>query len=102
MRRYRLLTTTDIIPNNKYYAIVYYHFSSPNRNPSIELVYYDEHKQWCGTDKIIMEIVDESIISVLQKENPTRADEIIKGGYIEDGRYNDLISQYTTLFEFER
>ena len=57
----------------------------------LESVYFDEFRDWCGTDKYISEIVDESVIKVLQEYNPERAAEIIKGGYVEDNKYNDLL-----------
>ena len=94
MRKYNNLTENDILPNKIYWAIVYYPLPSPNRNPMVEAVYYNEYRQWCKTRNDIAEIIDESIISVLREYNPERAKEIIQGGFIEDGRYNDLLSQY--------
>lgn len=91
MRRYKLLKESDLVPKNRYDAIVYYPIHSPNRNPMLESVYFDEFKGWSGTDKDISEIVDESVIKVLQEYNPERATEIIKGGYVEDNKYNELL-----------
>ena len=91
MKRYKLLTNRDLIPNNKYDAIVVYPFNSPNRNPMLERVYYDQFEQWYGTANVIVEIVDESVIEVLFNYNPERATEILHGGYEEDGKYNDII-----------
>lgn len=94
MKNYKLLSENDLIPNNKYWAIVYYPYPSPNRNPMVELVYYDEYKDWCGTDKDISKIIDESVISVLFEYNPERACEIIEGGFTEDGYHNDILKSY--------
>ena len=94
MKKYTLLTKADLIPGERYDAIVFYPHTSPNRNPMVESVYYDKFKQWCGTDKEISVIIDESVISVLLKYNPERACEIMQGGYEEDGCYNDLLAGY--------
>ena len=94
MKNYRLLSENDIIPNNLYRAIVYYSYPSPNRNPMVESVFYDKYRDWSGTDKDIAKIIDESIISVLFEHNPERACEIIEGGFTEDGRFNDVLSNY--------
>ena len=94
MRKYKLLNDKDYIPNNEYAAIVSYPFPSPNRNRMTEYVYYGEYGQWGGTDKDIDEIIDESVISVLIENNTKRALEVISGGYIEDGRYTDLVKRY--------
>ena len=94
MRRYNLLKESDIIPNNRYLAIVYYPYPSPNRNAMTEYVYFDEYRDFCGTSKDIGLIVDESIISVLFEYNPERAYEIMQGGYVEDNIHNDLLKAY--------
>ena len=94
MKNYKLLSESDIIPNNNYWAIVYYPYPSPNRNPMVESVYYDEYRSWSGTDKDIAKIIDESIISVLFEYNPERACEIIEGGFTEDGCFNDILDSY--------
>lgn len=94
MRRYNLLKESDIIPNNTYLAIVYYHYPSPNRNAMTEFIYVDEYGDICGTSKDVSLIVDENIISVLFEYNPERAYEIIQGGYVEDGMHNDLLNGY--------
>lgn len=94
MRKYNLLKESDIIPNNHYFAIVYYPYPSPNRNAMVELVYCNQDKDFFGTSRDIEEIVDESIISVLFEYNPERAYEIIQGGCVEDGKYNDLLKAY--------
>jgi hypothetical protein len=59
----------------------------------LESVYYDDQGRFCGTDKDVYEIVDESVIKVLQEYNPERAAEIIKGGYVEDGKFNSLLQE---------
>lgn len=97
MKNYKLLSENDIIPNNCYRAIVYYPYPSPNRNPMVDSVFYDEYGDWGGTDKDIAKIIDESVISVLFEYNPKRACEIIKGGFTEDGCFNDILSS----FDFE-
>ncbi|SDB15215.1 hypothetical protein [Eubacterium oxidoreducens] len=94
MKRYKLLKESDLIPNNQYVAIVYYPYSSPNRNAMSEWVYYDDYKQWGGTDKDVSKVVDESVISVLFECNPERAYEIMQGGYEEDGTYIDILKGY--------
>ena len=94
MKNYKLLSESDIIPNNNYWAIVYYPYPSPNRNPMVESVYYDEYRSWSGTDKDIAKIIDESIISVLFEYNPERACEIIEGGFTEDGCSNDILDSF--------
>lgn len=94
MRKYKLLKESDMIPNNYYLAIVYYPYPSPNRNAMTEFVYYNQYKDFGGTDKDIGRIVDESVISVLFEYNPERAYEIIQGGYVEDGCHNDLLKVY--------
>lgn len=94
MRRYKLLKESDLIPDNHYVAIVYYPDPSPNRNAMTEWVYYNQYKDFGGTDKDIGSIVDESVISVLFEYNPKRAYEIMQGGYVEDGKHNDLLKMY--------
>ncbi len=94
MKNYKLLSENDLIPNKSYLAIVYYPYPSPNRNPMVEWVYYDQYRDWCGTDKDIAKIVDESVISVLFEYEPERACEIIEGGFTEDGYNNDILSGY--------
>lgn len=94
MRKYNLLKESDMIPNNHYLAIVYYPYLSPNRNTMTEFIYYNQYKDFGGTDKDIERIVDESVISVLFEYNPERAYEIIQGGYVEDGYHNDLLKAY--------
>ncbi len=93
MRIYNLLTEKDLVPKERYDAIVYYPDPSPQHMPMLESVYYDDQGYFCGTDKEIHEIVDESVIYVLQEYNPERAAEIIKGGYVEDNRFNDLLQE---------
>lgn len=94
MRRYKLLTTEDLIPNNKYDAVLCYPYPSPSTAKFIEPIYFDEFGQWCGTDKEIIEVVDESVLDVLLNYNPKRAKEIIQGGYEEDYKYTNLLSIY--------
>lgn len=94
MKNYKLLSENDIIPNNRYRAIVYYPYPSPNRNPMVDSVFYDDYGDWSGTDKDIAKIIDESVISVLFEYNPKRACEIIEGGFTEDGRFNDILSSF--------
>lgn len=94
MKNYKLLSENDIIPNNRYRAIVYYPYPSPNRNPMVDSVFYDKYGDWSGTDKDIAKIIDESVISVLFEYNPKRACEIIEGGFTEDGCFNDILSDF--------
>lgn len=94
MKRYKLLTENDLLPNHRYLAIVYYPYPSLNRNAMTEFVYFDEHRQWYGTRNDIVSIVDESVIDVMIEENPQRAYEIMEGGFVEDGRYTKLLKSY--------
>lgn len=94
MRNYKLLSENDIIPNNRYWGIVYYPYPSRNRSPMVDSVFYDKYEGWCGTDKDIAKIIDESIISVLFEYNSERACEIIEGGFTEDEHFNDILGNY--------
>lgn len=56
-----------------------------------ETAYYDKYGNWCGIpdNHTILEIIDNSVMLVLAKENPERYKEIVLGGSYDDGKFND-------------
>lgn len=96
MRKYKLLKNSDIIADNNYLAITFNHSyaSDKDKYTRAEFIYVDKYKNFHAAAKYIGPIVDESIISVLFEHNPERAHEIINGGCVEDGKYEDLLEQY--------
>ena len=94
MRRYNLLKESDIVPNNYYVGIVYYPCVSPNRSPMEDTIFVDKYRNFYGISKCIETLVEDDVISVLFDYDPERAYEIIQGGYVEDGKYNDLLKGY--------
>lgn len=96
MRKYKLLKNSDIIADNNYLAITFNHSyaSDKNKCTRAEFIYVDKYKNFYATAKYIGPIVDESIISVLFEHNPERAHEIMDGGYVDDGKYENLLEQY--------
>lgn len=96
MRKYRLLRNSDIIADNNYLAITFNHSYASDKNKYMrtEFIYVDKYKNFHAAAKYIGPIVDESIISVLFEHNPKRAHEIMNGGYVDDGKYENLLERY--------
>jgi hypothetical protein len=87
VKRYKLLTDADLLKGNYYECISLW---GNNPNPRRESVYYDRYGNWCVENThTILEIIDNSVMFVLARENPKRYKEIINGGSYEDGKYND-------------
>ena len=88
MKRYNLLTKDDLIPNNHYEVIS---LCGNNPNPRSEVAFYDRYGNWSGIadNHTILEIIDNSVLLVLAKENFERYKEIVLGGSYDDGKYND-------------
>lgn len=88
MKRYNLLTDDDLIRGQHYEVISLW---GRNSNPRWEIAYFDQYGNWCGIEEnhTILEVIDNSVMLVLAKENPERYKEIISGGSFDDGKYND-------------
>ena len=88
MKKYNLLTEDDLIPNNHYEVISLF---GKDPNPRSEVAFYDRYGYWSGIadNHTILEIIDNSVMLVLAKENFERYKEIISGGSYDDGKYNN-------------
>ena len=87
MKRYNLLTKDDLI-RGEYYEVI--SLWGRNPNPISEMVYYDKYGYWCEDENhTILEVIDNSVMLVLAKNDPERYKEIVLGGSYDDGRYND-------------
>ena len=88
MKRYNLLTEKDLIKGETYEVISLF---GNNPNPRSETAYYDKYGYWCGIsdNHTILEVIENSVMLVLAKNNFKRYKEIILGGSYEDGKYND-------------
>jgi hypothetical protein len=87
MKRYNLLTEGDLVKGEYYECITLF---GNNPHPRSETIFYDRYGNWCvETSHVILEVMEDSVMRVLKKQNPNRYLEIINGGSYEDGKYND-------------
>lgn len=88
MKRYNLLNKNDLIKGRHYEVVS---IIGQNPNPISEIAYYDKYGNWCGIPDThtILDIIDNSIMLVLAKENSTRYKEIVLGGTYDDEKFND-------------
>ena len=88
MKRYNLLSNSDLIKNEHYECISLF---GNNPNPRSESIFYDKFGYWSGIEEnhTILKIIDNSVMIVLAKRNPTRYKEIVLGGSYDDGNFND-------------
>jgi hypothetical protein len=88
MKRYNLLKEDDLIKGRHYEVVS---TIGQNPNPMSETAYYDKYGNWCGIpdNHTILEIIDNSVMLVLAKENPERYIEIVLGGSYDDGKFNN-------------
>ena len=88
MKRYNLLNEDDLIKGRHYEVIS---IIGVNSNLMSETAYYDKYGNWCGIpdNHTVLEIIDNSVMLVLAKENPERYKEIVLGGSYDDGKFND-------------
>lgn len=85
MTRYNLLTESDIIKGKEYECIC---LVGNNPTPQNINVFYDKYGHWHNADNnTILEVVENSVMLVLAKENFDRYQQIVKGGKYEDGVY---------------
>lgn len=88
MKRYCLLNKDDLIKGRRYEVVS---AIGQNPNPMSETAYYDTYGNWCGIpdNHTILEIIDNSVMLVLAKENSERYKEIVLGGSYDDGKFNN-------------
>lgn len=92
MKKYNLLNNKDLIKGHHYEVVSIF---GKNPYPISEMAFYDKFGQWCGIEEshTILEVIDNSVMLVLAKENPERYKEIVLGGFYDDGKYNDRRSR---------
>lgn len=96
MKKYNLLTENDIIPCHMYSVLFR---SSDDSEIEFGHLFYDKNGRWLNEGKEIVCVLDEGVLRVLADLKPSRAFEVIEGGFTDDGQYNDLIQNYSSSIQ---